>query len=380
MTNVLGDFTANTNSFSQINTRNASNGANASSDIIATADTGTDTTNFIDLGINNSGFSTSTWTINSPLDGYLYTSDTNLSIGAASNKYVSIFTGGTLAANERLRVTGIGSVGIGTTNPSQTLHVQGNVRITGALYASDVSGISTSGTSGQVLQSVGTGISWVNVASVSISTNTTNQSQYLTYVTGTGSTTGFGITTSGLVFNPSTTRLGIGTTNARANLDVTDSILISTGVAQTAGFSIKSYTNSNGAISFEDVDNTNPRFSIDRDTCYLFKVNDSSFVTRLIVNNSGNLGVGTTNPTSKLTVVGNTLVSGNLGIGTTNARANLDVVGNAIITGISTVGLGNTSTPPNNSQMSFELTSNTNLRIKVRGTDGVLRSGNITLA
>jgi hypothetical protein len=156
LTNVLGDFTANTNSFSQINTRNASNGANASSDIIATADTGTDTTNFIDLGINNSGFSTSTWTINSPLDGYLYTSDTNLSIGAASNKYVSIFTGGTLAANERLRVTGIGSVGIGTTNPAYTLHVQGNARITGAFRDSTDS----TGTTGQVLQSTQTGTLW----------------------------------------------------------------------------------------------------------------------------------------------------------------------------------------------------------------------------
>jgi hypothetical protein len=50
-----------------------------------------------------------------------------------------------------------------------------------------------------------------------------------------------------------------------------------------------------------------------------------------------------------------------------------------IVSGIATVGLGTTSAPPSNSQMSFELTSNTNLRIKVRGTDGVLRSGNITL-
>jgi hypothetical protein len=129
LTNVLGDFTANTNSYSQVNTRNASSGANASSDIIATADTGTDTTNFIDLGINNSGFSTSTWSVNSALDGYLYTSNTNLSIGAASNKYVSIFTGGTLAANERLRVTGIGSVGIGTTIPTSRLHVIGDARV-----------------------------------------------------------------------------------------------------------------------------------------------------------------------------------------------------------------------------------------------------------
>ena len=124
LSNVIADFTANTNTYSQINTRNASSGANASTDIIATADTGTDSTNYIDLGINNSGYSAVGWTINGALDGYLYTSDTNLSIGAAgANKYVSVFTGGTLAANERLRVTGIGSVGIGTTNPRSTLQV-----------------------------------------------------------------------------------------------------------------------------------------------------------------------------------------------------------------------------------------------------------------
>jgi hypothetical protein len=69
-----------------------------------------------------------------------------------------------------------------------------------------------------------------------------------------------------------------------------------------------------------------------------------------------------------------------VGIGTTNPTSTLTVVGTSLITGIATVGLGTTSTPPNNSQMSFELTSDTNLRIKVRGSDGVLRSGNITLA
>ena len=69
-----------------------------------------------------------------------------------------------------------------------------------------------------------------------------------------------------------------------------------------------------------------------------------------------------------------------VGIGTTTPTAKLHVVGSAIISGITTIGLANTSTPPNNSQMSFELTSDTNLRFKVRGSDGVLRSGNITLA
>jgi hypothetical protein len=70
----------------------------------------------------------------------------------------------------------------------------------------------------------------------------------------------------------------------------------------------------------------------------------------------------------------------NVGIGTTLPTSKLHVVGTTLITGITTVGLGSTSTPPNNSQLSFELTSDTNLRIKVRGSDGVLRSGNITLS
>jgi hypothetical protein len=52
---------------------------------------------------------------------------------------------------------------------------------------------------------------------------------------------------------------------------------------------------------------------------------------------------------------------------------------NFISTGISTVGIGTTSSP-GNSQLSFELLSNTNLRIKVRGTDGVVRVGIVTLS
>jgi hypothetical protein len=202
LTNVLSDFTANTNSFSQINTRNASNGTSASSDFVATADTGTDTTNFIDLGINNSGYSVGTWTINGALDGYLYTSDTNLSIGAAgANKYVSIFTGGTLAANERLRVTGTGSVGIGTTNPSQTLHVQGNARVTGAVYDST----NSPGTSGQVLQSTVSGTTWVTATVPAVSGtkfDTTIDNVLYIQPTGTLDIVGVGTTTSQITTLP----------------------------------------------------------------------------------------------------------------------------------------------------------------------------------
>ena len=157
LSNVIADFTGSPNSYNQVNTRNSNSGNFASADYIVTADTGTDSTNYLDLGINNSGFSTSSWTINGALDGYLYTSNNNLSVGVATTgKYLSFFAGGTLASNEQMRVTtsgvGIGttiftgtvsqalqvgggayisagagsSVGIGTTNPTRKVHIWGD--------------------------------------------------------------------------------------------------------------------------------------------------------------------------------------------------------------------------------------------------------------
>ena len=55
------------------------------------------------------------------------------------------------------------NVGIGTTSPSQDLHVDGNVRITGAVYDSN----NVAGTSGQILSSTGTGTDWVTLSEIS---------------------------------------------------------------------------------------------------------------------------------------------------------------------------------------------------------------------
>jgi hypothetical protein len=71
------------------------------------------------------------------------------------------------------------------------------------------------------------------ISSVSISTNTTNQNQYIPYTTSFGSTTGFGATTL-LVYNPSTGNLGIGTTNPTSKLQVQGNVYIS-GIT-TVGF------------------------------------------------------------------------------------------------------------------------------------------------
>ncbi len=67
---VVGQFVGNNQSYLQINLEN--NNRNGSSDYVATADVGTDSTNYIDLGIAGSNNFTTGYSSITPLDGYLY--------------------------------------------------------------------------------------------------------------------------------------------------------------------------------------------------------------------------------------------------------------------------------------------------------------------
>jgi hypothetical protein len=68
------------------------------------------------------------------------------------------------------------------------------------------------------------------------------------------------------------------------------------------------------------------------------------------------------------------------GITTITPVTELNVNGGLIVSGVYTVGIASTSNLTEDSTFTFELTSNTNLRISVRGTDGVIRSANLTLS
>lgn len=127
MINSAGTTVNNTVAYGNINSplkleiQNLSSGTDASSDIVATSNNGTETTNYIDMGTNSSGYITPAYSITAANDGYLYNIGNDLVIGtgaSSSGKSIKFFTGGTLSSNERMRLTGSGQLGIGTTAPN----------------------------------------------------------------------------------------------------------------------------------------------------------------------------------------------------------------------------------------------------------------------
>jgi hypothetical protein len=258
-------------------------------------------------------------------------------------------------------------VGIGTTTPTSKLTVVGDVLVSGILTASrivgtslSISGISTIANflgcvvgTGATVGGIGvtyygdgsnlTGIVTSIVAgtnitisgstgqvtinsnssgggSISISTNTSNQSQYITYVAGTGNTTGLGVTIGGLVFNPASGNLGIGTITPTSKLDVRGDVSIASTLGIGTVIDIVPYdTLNSGTLSWEG--SAGQLFSITNNltTGSIYSVNDVSGIPSIDVDANGtiqlgpyggNIGLGTTNPTAKLHVIGDVRVSG----------------------------------------------------------------------
>ena len=78
----------------QLNIKNFSNGPSASSDIVATADTGDEERNYVNLGINSSQYTANNF-IGGALDAYLYNTGENLLIGnVTEGKQIIFFNGG----------------------------------------------------------------------------------------------------------------------------------------------------------------------------------------------------------------------------------------------------------------------------------------------
>ena len=101
----------------QVNVQNYSTGVSASSDVVATADNGTESTKYIDMGINSSTFNTTGY-VGAANDAYMYSTGKDLFIGNASaGQNVTIFNGGLdTTTYARVFINDGGSVGINSNN------------------------------------------------------------------------------------------------------------------------------------------------------------------------------------------------------------------------------------------------------------------------
>jgi hypothetical protein len=129
---VNSAFTGDIDNFMEVHIANINAGTAASSDLVLQNNLGTTSPNsggtyYLDLGIKSSNYNQAAFSALGANDGYLYSSDAALAIGTASttNQKASLefFTGGTTAANERMRIAQGGFVGIGTTSPQFTLQI-----------------------------------------------------------------------------------------------------------------------------------------------------------------------------------------------------------------------------------------------------------------
>jgi hypothetical protein len=137
---TIAEFVTNSNTYNQVVHRNVNTGVGSSADFVVYNDSWTGNADkWVNLGIVSSKYSNTAWTIGGANDAYLYTGNSNLSIGANGSNYVNFFTGGTLAANERMRITASGNVGIGATSPDATLRVTGSANVSGLLTTGTLS-------------------------------------------------------------------------------------------------------------------------------------------------------------------------------------------------------------------------------------------------
>lgn len=91
------------NNYLQLNIKNSGTYGNSSSDVVATADNGTEDEFYVNMGINGSGYDEDT-IVGSANDTYVYGAGYNFHIGNVSEYPVMIFAGGSDSKGEHLKM------------------------------------------------------------------------------------------------------------------------------------------------------------------------------------------------------------------------------------------------------------------------------------
>lgn len=367
----------NYNGYFQINVKNNSTGSQSSSDIVATANNGTETTNFINMGINGSNF---TYQAGSPIetgkanDGYLLSAGADLYVVNNNPiKDIIFLAGGTATTNEAMRITAAEKLGIGTTTPSERLHVV--LPTASGTVQTPVATVETTNTTASAtsmppvlsiirqVPSFATNTNYVGpVLSFGFRTNgTANSLAQITTTSGPAtSRISFHSRTGMTNANPATgtlaenmvldgKNLGIGTTTPEQALDVTGNIkfsgaLMPNGLAGTSGQVLQSngagaaptWVNASASLGWSlggnavsSAQNLGTTTNVD-----LPFITGGTEAMRLTTGNR--LGIGITNPGQTLDVNGNAGIQTSLFID--KANANTGNTTNALIFGGTTSG------------------------------------------
>lgn len=258
--------------------------------------------------ISQTGFQLTT----SPTNNFVLTSDTNgngtwqASAGGAGSNYWRLDTG-------NVGISTVNNVGIGTVSGLNVLNVIGNV------------GVGTLSNSSILNTAFGTGTSLVVDGNIGIGTWATQARLTI-----------FGTNSSSALLNASS---GIGVLNLNGN---GQSTIANTNAGSSAGIKITSSGSASAALVLQSTSGTGTSDSI------RLLVGNNGGTEAMRVYSTGNIGMGTVNPPSKLTITGGVgigtvsngdsytsiaapsggmFLEGNLGIGTLAPGVSLDVNG-----------------------------------------------------
>jgi len=265
---------------------------------------------------------------------YYHAADgTSFTIGTKTYANPLIFA---INSIERMRISSLGNVGIGTTTPTSTLHVAGNILTTGLSFSASSTDIKTSWAD---IVSAGGGDQWASNGADIYNKN---------YATG---------------------RVGIGTTLPGSKLTTQGTIQVTGVTTPISGNGVELMFQGGAGVIQSYNRNSGGNFTPLRLNAQVldFKVSDA---TKMYIDAAGSVGIGTTNPGAKLTVAGGNLLldnaaqiqfgdnttrvtghgindtlgfitsnterlsitaSGNVGIGTTNPIHKLQVTGNTYV-------------------------------------------------
>lgn len=117
---------ANLNNYAQTHVQNFNAGTAASSDVVTTNNAGTELGNYVDMGINSSGYTAGF--IGAANDGYIYNTGSNFFVGNASPGKGLFLFAGSVTNTASVFISSSGNVGIGTIGvTANRLTVQGNI-------------------------------------------------------------------------------------------------------------------------------------------------------------------------------------------------------------------------------------------------------------